>query len=117
MEIVIKPWGREEIWIKTGKYAGKFLYIRKGEELSFQHHEVKEETIRVISGTLGVKLGLTFDDAFNSEPIFLYENATLHILPKTVHRFYAPVDDVCVLEISTPELDDIVRHFDKYGRA
>jgi mannose-6-phosphate isomerase-like protein (cupin superfamily) len=117
MEIIEKPWGHEEIWAKTDKYVGKILFIKKGEILSLQHHEVKEETIRVLSGQLSVRVGQSLEEALDLAPILMIEGDVLHITPGTIHRFYAPIDDVRVLEVSTTELDDVVRHHDQYGRA
>jgi mannose-6-phosphate isomerase-like protein (cupin superfamily) len=117
MKIVEKPWGYEEIFVITDKYVGKILFIKKGEKLSLQHHDVKEETIRVLSGKLGVQVGSTLEEALDLAPILMSEGDVLHVTPGTIHRFYAPIDDVTLLEVSTPELDDVIRHADDYGRA
>ncbi len=113
MEIVDKPWGHEKIFIKTSKYAGKILFIKEGEILSLQHHEVKEETMFLKSGSVIIEYG---NDINNLKEIHLKENDILHIPPKTIHRVRAVIDSE-IFEISTPELDDIVRHEDRYGRV
>jgi mannose-6-phosphate isomerase-like protein (cupin superfamily) len=112
MRTVAKPWGHEEIWAETSRYAGKFLVIRKGEMLSRQYHERKEETICVLSGTLLLELGRA-----PAEQRRLAPGETFHIIPGTVHRFCAELEDVRLVEVSTPELDDVVRLEDKYART
>lgn len=111
MRIVEKPWGHEEIWAESGRYAGKFLIIRNGELLSRQYHERKEETICVLQGQLRLELGRGPDEVRTLGP-----GETYHVLPGTVHRFCAPHGDVRLVEVSTPELDDVVRLADKYTR-
>ena len=108
---VEKPWGYELHWAKTERYVGKVLHITAGHALSLQYHNVKDETIYLHSGRM----------------LFEYEeNGTLtkwemkpgdvyHVTPKTVHRMTA-IEDCDVLEVSTPELDDVVRLEDRYGR-
>ena len=111
MRIVEKPWGHEEIWAETARYAGKFLIIRRGEMLSRQYHAQKEETICVLEGALVLEIG--------ADPIvthILHPGATYHVKPGTVHRFCATETDVKLVEVSTPELDDVVRLADKYAR-
>lgn len=112
MRTVQKPWGKEEIWAETPKYVGKYLYISAGNRLSRQYHERKEETIRVISGNLLLELG---SDA-NLMQRTLRPGDVYHVTPKTVHRFCATSDDVVLVEVSTPELDDVVRLSDDYAR-
>jgi mannose-6-phosphate isomerase-like protein (cupin superfamily) len=112
-----KPWGFERIWADTEKYVGKVIFIKKGERLSLQHHKVKDETIMIISGTLSVTYGVNPEDALESDPIVLDEGDSLHIPPGTVHRFNAILDDVYLVEVSTTELEDVVRHQDDYGRV
>ena len=106
---VEKPWGYEEIWAHTDKYVGKLLHIKKGCRLSLQYHEVKEETIYVLQGTLTL---LTDKDRINLEPGSVY-----HIRPGDMHRFTAGLEDVTLIEVSPPELDDVVRVEDDHGRA
>jgi mannose-6-phosphate isomerase-like protein (cupin superfamily) len=112
MRTVNKPWGKEEIWAETPKYVGKYLYIDRGHRLSRQYHVKKEETIRVISGTLILEVGVGPEHVLNLEPGDVY-----HVTPLTVHRFGAGVhDDVVLVEVSTPELDDVIRLQDDYSR-
>lgn len=110
---VDKPWGYELIWAETGRYVGKILHINAGEALSYQYHEVKEETIYVLSG----KLVLHVAEADGPKrTLELEPGSCFHITPGLRHRFEAPVD-VDLLEASTPELDDVVRLEDRYGRT
>lgn len=96
-----KPWGTEEIWAHTDVYVGKILTIQNGHRLSLQYHKVKDESIRVIKGTLTLVLG--------NETRTLKQGDTAHIPPTTIYRMEANHGDVQVVEVSTPELDDIVR--------
>jgi mannose-6-phosphate isomerase-like protein (cupin superfamily) len=112
MRIVQKPWGHEEIWAETGRYAGKFLVIKRGEMLSRQYHERKDESICVLEGELVLELGHGPDERRRMGP-----GESFHIAPGTVHRFCADVCDVRLVEVSTPELDDVVRLADKYART
>tara|TARA_Y100001938_G_C7921778_1_gene344860 strand:- start:9 stop:353 length:345 start_codon:yes stop_codon:yes gene_type:complete len=109
---VEKPWGHELIWANTKKYAGKILYIKKGNQLSRQFHKKKEETIFVQTGILALEIGAKeYKTTLN-----LNSGQSYHIAPNTVHRFCAPHGDVILFEVSTPELDDVVRLEDDYGR-
>jgi mannose-6-phosphate isomerase-like protein (cupin superfamily) len=110
---VDKPWGHEEIWAETERYVGKILYITAGHRLSLQHHEIKDETIRILSGTMKLELE---DQDGNIQDLILKEGMAAHIAPHRRHRMEA-ITDVSVLEVSTPELDDVVRHQDDYGRT
>jgi mannose-6-phosphate isomerase len=112
MRTVSKPWGHEEIWAETSRYAGKFLIIRAGERLSRQYHERKEETICVLEGVLHLEVG----KAPNIEVRLLQPGEVFHVTPGTVHRFCADDVDVRLVEVSTPELDDVVRLEDQYAR-
>ena len=112
MRTVIKPWGKEEIWAETPKYVGKYLYISAGHRLSRQYHEKKEETIRVLQGLLLLELGT----GANIMQLALSPGEIYHVTPKTVHRFCAKDDDVVLVEVSTPELDDVIRISDDYSR-
>jgi mannose-6-phosphate isomerase len=111
-KIVDKPWGYELIWAHTDRYVGKILHIKKGESLSYQYHRVKDETIRLLSGAMA--MDLESDGAKSS--INLQPGDCLRIAPQTKHRMIA-IEDCEVLEVSTPELDDVVRLEDRYGRA
>jgi mannose-6-phosphate isomerase-like protein (cupin superfamily) len=110
---VDKPWGYELIWAKTDRYVGKILHIDAGQALSYQFHRVKEETIYVLRGRL--TLHVSEDDA-PPRVLELGEGEIFHITPGLRHRFEA-AQDVDLLETSTPELDDVVRLEDRYGRA
>ena len=112
MKRVEKPWGHEEIWAETDTYVGKILVIRAGHRLSLQHHEIKEETIRLQSGVMALEL------ENESGEMVLHEvkpGESYHILPGRKHRM-AAIEDCEVLEVSTPHLQDVVRHSDDYGR-
>ena len=111
MRIVDKPWGHEEIWAETARYAGKFLIISAGEMLSRQYHEKKEETICVLEGELILEIGQN-----PPQRLLLQPGESYHVKPGTVHRFCAGATDVRLVEVSTPELDDVVRLEDQYAR-
>jgi mannose-6-phosphate isomerase-like protein (cupin superfamily) len=111
-KIVEKPWGYELIWAHTDRYVGKLLHIQKGESLSYQYHRVKDETIRLLSGAMNMDL----ESDGSQVQISLKPGDCLHIVPGMKHRMIA-VEDCDVLEVSTPELDDVVRLEDRYGRA
>jgi len=108
-----KPWGHEIIWAKTEKYVGKKLFIKKGHRLSRQFHEKKDETIIVESGILTLEIG----SESNVETTKLEKNENFHIYPGLVHRFCAIETDVLLCEVSTPEIEDVVRLEDDYNRA
>jgi len=113
--IVEKPWGHEKIIVHTDKYVMKKLFIKAGQRLSRQFHVKKDETIFVSKGTL--LLDLSTND-LESNVMKLEEGQSWRIVPKTIHRFTAPSDrPVELFEVSTPELDDVVRLSDDYGRA
>ena len=109
---VEKPWGHEEIWAEAETYVGKVLFIKKGHRLSLQHHEVKEETIRVASGQMKLELD---DEEGTLRVHVLSAGESAHIAPHARHRMEA-LSDCVVYEVSTPHLDDVVRHSDDYGR-
>ena len=111
---VEKPWGYEIRWAVNEKYLGKLLHIRSGAQLSRQYHETKDETIYVQNGVLLLELGSP-DDIFVR---VLREGDSHRIKPNTIHRFKAPPDGyVDLIEVSTPEIDDVVRLEDDYGRS
>ena len=110
---VNKPWGGEEIFAHNDRYVGKILHIKEGHRLSKQYHKVKDETIYVIQG----KLQLEIDDGKNKKIMILRQGDAFHIMSGTIHRFCAYCNqDVRLFEVSTPELDDIVRLEDDYDR-
>jgi mannose-6-phosphate isomerase len=113
--IVEKPWGHEEIWARATHYVGKILFIKKGHRLSRQFHRVKEETIMVLEGVLLLEEG-PGSDGDKIEKHILIPGAIFHIPPGTVHRFCADRSDVKLVEVSTPEITDVVRLEDDYRR-
>jgi quercetin dioxygenase-like cupin family protein len=110
---VPKPWGEEIIFALTDQYAGKILTIRKGESLSLQYHVKKDETIHLFSGDLRLVLD---EDGTGLEEHVLRPGESYHVRPGTKHRMIA-ITDCDILEASTPEVDDVVRLEDAYGRA
>jgi len=113
MRKIDKPWGHELIWAETSKYVGKILHVVNGFSLSRQYHNVKDETIMVKSGVLTLEIGQEDSRSI----VKMKEGEVYHILPGTIHRMCALDGDVDVLEASTPELDDVVRLEDSYGRT
>jgi mannose-6-phosphate isomerase len=112
MRTVPKPWGREEIFAETERYAGKILRLSAGHALSLQYHERKDETLYVLEG----HLQLLIEEEGGMRERTLAPGETCRIRPGTRHRLRA--DEPCViLEVSSPELDDVVRLEDAYGRA
>jgi mannose-6-phosphate isomerase-like protein (cupin superfamily) len=109
---VPKPWGYEIIWARTERYVGKILHIEPGHVLSLQYHNAKDESIYVLRGEiiLRIRQGDTLIERS------MKEGESCHIPPKLVHQFEA-VTAADLLEASTPELDDVVRLKDRYGRV
>jgi mannose-6-phosphate isomerase len=112
-EKVDKPWGHELIWSKTDHYAGKILFVRAGESLSLQFHKEKDEAWYVLEGRAQLELGAPGERMLNREVVG--PGAAFHFAPGTVHRMTA-LEDTTIIEVSTPQLDDIVRLEDDYGR-
>ena len=110
---VEKPWGYELIWAETEHYVGKVLFVKAGESLSLQFHRVKDEAWLVQEGRAKLELGSTGDAMLDEEVVAA--GAAFHFRPGTVHRITA-LEDTTILEVSTPELDDVVRLEDSYGR-
>jgi mannose-6-phosphate isomerase-like protein (cupin superfamily) len=110
---VEKPWGYELRWAITDRYLGKVLHIKKGEALSLQYHERKDEYLYVMKGAIDMTLGRG-DGTLTTHR--MKAGDTLHITPGTRHRPTA-VEDTDIFEVSTPEIDDVVRLEDRYGRA
>lgn len=108
---VEKPWGYELRFIRTDRYAGKVLFVKAGSQLSLQYHETKDEAFYVQSGTLDLVLGRGSEQRV----VRMNPGASHHVVPGTVHRFRA-VTDTLLFEVSTPELEDVVRLEDDYGR-
>jgi mannose-6-phosphate isomerase len=110
---VEKPWGYELIWAATDRYLGKLLHVNKGEALSLQYHERKDEFQYVVAGCVDIEIGGD-DGALTTHR--MRPGDTLHIRPGTRHRLTA-VEDTDIFEVSTPEGDDVVRLADRYGRV
>jgi len=111
---VEKPWGHELWWAQTERYVGKLLHVKAGHKLSLQYHVVKDETIHLWSGDLLLVL-----DEGNGRGLVehrLRPGQSYHVRPGTKHRMVA-VTDCDILEVSTPEVADVVRLEDAYGRA
>ena len=111
MRRVEKPWGHELIWAETSRYVGKLLHIAAGQRLSRQYHVRKDETFLVQAGVMHLEIGAGAE----LKTIVLEAGQSFHCVPGTIHRMIAE-SDVDVIEVSTPELDDVVRLEDAYGR-
>jgi mannose-6-phosphate isomerase-like protein (cupin superfamily) len=109
---VEKPWGYEDIFADSDSYVGKVIFVRKGQRLSLQYHEVKDETMTLLSGVAELHAG---PDAANLKPILLSRSEAVRLRPGVLHRLVA-LEDCEVLEVSTPHLNDVVRLSDDYGR-
>lgn len=109
---VEKPWGHELIWAEGQRYVGKILHIEKGHQLSYQYHRQKDETIHVLSGVLELQVASAEGPRHT---LRLRPGQSFHIAPEVRHRMIA-IATCDVLEASTPELDDVVRLEDRYGR-
>ena len=111
---VEKPWGWELIWAQAGAYVGKILFVRAGHSLSLQFHREKDESWYVQSGSAEVQLGDAGEAVLSTE--IVRPGACFRFRPGTVHRVRA-LEDTTILEVSTPQLDDVVRLEDAYGRS
>lgn len=109
---VEKPWGWELVWADADAYVGKLLFVRAGESLSLQYHEVKDESWLVQEGRARLELGEVGGPLEETE---IVPGDAFRFRPGTVHRVTA-LEDLLVLEVSTPHLDDVVRLEDRYGR-
>ena len=112
-ERVDKPWGHELIWARTDRYVGKILHVRAGEALSLQYHREKDETIMVVAGRMQL---VHFVEGQPPATRELGPHEPFRIPPGMRHRMIA-IEDTDILEVSTPELDDVVRLEDRYGRT
>jgi len=112
MKRIDKPWGYELLIEKNDRYVMKELGMNKGHKCSIQYHEKKKETVYVLSGILKVYLG---DDIESLDEIIMRPHDSLTLEPFKIHRMEA-VEDAVYLEASTPELDDVIRLQDEYGR-
>ena len=109
---VEKPWGWELVWAEAGDYVGKLLFVRAGESLSLQYHEVKDESWLVQEGRARLELGEVGGEL---ETLEIAPGDAYRLRPGTVHRMTA-VEDTLVVEVSTNHLTDVVRLEDRYGR-
>lgn len=110
---VEKPWGYELRWAITDRYVGKILHVRKGEALSLQYHERKDEFQYVMTGEVEIELGASEHAMVKHR---MGAGDTLRITPGTRHRLTA-LADTDIFEVSSPEMDDVVRLEDRYGRV
>jgi len=110
---VEKPWGYELIYALTDRYCGKVLFVRAGEALSLQYHERKDEVVYLQAGRVEIELGEQGGPTTAEE---VGPGRAFHLPPGTVHRIRA-LEDSVFLEVSTPELEDVVRLEDRYGRT
>ena len=108
---VEKPWGYELHWAKTDRYVGKLIHVNAGHALSLQYHNLKDETIYLHSG----KLLFEIEEGGELKKREMLPGERVHVTPKTVHRMTA-IEDSDIFEVSTPELHDVVRLEDRYGR-
>lgn len=108
MKRVEKPWGYELWWAVTDQYVGKLIHVNKGHSLSLQYHVKKHESMFLVDGQAEILLG--------DETRLFNRGESIIISPPTKHRLTA-LTDIDVIEVSTPELDDVVRLEDRYGRA
>ncbi|UCG88851.1 MAG: cupin domain-containing protein [Gemmatimonadota bacterium] len=109
---VDKPWGYELIWAKTDRYVGKILHVEPGHLLSLQYHEKKDETIYMLEGEIVFRV----QEGGELAERRMQKGENYHITPGTIHQMEA-LEPSDILEASTPELDDVVRLEDRYGRA
>ncbi len=110
---VEKPWGYELIFAHTPRYVGKILHVDAGQALSLQYHRVKDETLFVREGSFE----LVVDEGQGLITRTMKAGDSYHVTPGTIHRMIAGPDGCDILEVSTPELDDVVRLEDRYGRS
>ena len=111
MKRVDKPWGYEIHWAKTDRYVGKIIHVNAGHALSLQYHNIKDETILLYSGRLLFEI----QEGESLVKREMKPGEFVHITPKTIHRMTA-IEDSDIFEVSTPELHDVVRLEDRYGR-
>ena len=112
MKRIEKPWGHEILFALTEKYIGKILFIKKDHRLSLQYHKQKDETLYCMKG----KASLIIKNGDMTNTISLVPDCGYHVEPMTIHRLEA-IEDTTLVEVSTPEAEDVVRVEDDYGRA
>ena len=110
---VEKPWGYQLIWAETSDYVGKILHVKAGEALSLQYHEIKDETLYLLSGRMLFQAGPSVDALVDYQ---MQAGERVRVTAGTIHRMIAQTD-VDILEASTPHLDDVIRLDDRYGRT
>lgn len=110
---VEKPWGYELIFAQTERYVGKILHVDAGQALSLQYHRVKDETLFVREGSFE----LVVDEGDGLITRVMEAGDSYHVTPGTTHRMIGGPNGCDILEVSTPELDDVVRLEDRYGRS
>lgn len=111
---VEKPWGYELIFAHTDRYVGKILHISPGQALSLQYHEIKDETLHLLEGSYVLEV----EEGGEMVRREMKPGDTYRIKPGTKHRMTTDENTSCdILEVSTPELDDVVRLEDRYGRV
>jgi mannose-6-phosphate isomerase len=110
---VDKPWGSELIWAETDDYAGKILFVKAGESLSLQYHEVKDESWYVLEGRARLELGEVGQGAL--DVLEIVPGQAFRLWPGTLHRVTG-IEDTRIIEVSTAHLADVVRLADSYGR-
>lgn len=109
IKTVKKPWGKEVWFAHTNKYVGKLLFIKKGHRLSLQYHRKKDETLYALRGPYLLEM--------NGKKRKMLQGSVIHFPPKTVHRMEAKYRDVVLIEVSSPEVADVVRLEDDYKRV
>ena len=110
---VEKPWGYELIFAHTEHYAGKILHVEAGQALSLQYHERKDETLYLARGECAFQVqenGAMIEHRLQAGDVY-------HVRPFTQHRMTAGPEGCEFIEVSSPELDDVVRLEDRYGRV
>lgn len=117
MKKIDKPWGHEIIWAEGDTYIGKIIYINAGHKLSRQYHQEKEETILVKAGVLYLEDCGYYPDIKPPSILKLLPGESFHVLPGRIHRFIADETNVELIEVSSVELEDVVRLEDDYCRA
>lgn len=110
---VEKPWGYELIFAHTEHYAGKILHVAPGQALSLQYHERKDETLYLLAG----EYRLTLEQDGKLVEHRVRPGEAFHIPPRSRHRMVGGPEGCDILEVSTPELEDVVRLEDRYGRV
>jgi mannose-6-phosphate isomerase-like protein (cupin superfamily) len=110
--IVEKPWGRETIFAETNRYTGKILFVARGSRLSLQYHEHKSETMYILHGRIRISLGAAANQLRDVE---LKPGELIDLPVGTIHSVEA-LEDSEIIEVSSPELNDVIRIADDFGR-